>query len=188
MACARPYGVPGASLDAVEGRDYRLVMQPADGDVFHIRGAFRVVEPPRWRGRFHVEAGALTIYPVESPPDLDLVSASLRADADDLRVFVESLSTKLEQSFPGRCRVQRSGLFGKGGVREIRVELGDSRYELTHDEGVVSARRSSVIRGITLKSEELGLDQWIDSLAAQVVAEADRSERGRLALQKLLSG
>jgi hypothetical protein len=125
---------------------------------------------------------------VERPPDLDLVAASLRADAGDLRVFVESLATKLEQSFPGRCRVQRAGLFGKGGVREIRVEVGDSRYELAHNEGIVSTRRSSVVRGITLKSEELGLEQWIDSLAAQVVAEADLSERGRRALQRLLSG
>jgi hypothetical protein len=125
---------------------------------------------------------------VEGLPDFDLVSASLRADADDLRVFVGSLSTKLEQSFPGRCRVQRAGLFGKGSVRQVSVELGDKRYELTHDDGVVSARRSSVVRGITLKSEEIGLDEWIDSLAAQVVAEAEHSERDRLALEKLLSG
>jgi hypothetical protein len=122
------------------------------------------------------------------PPDFDLVAASLRADADDLRVFVESLAKKLAQLFPGRCRVQRAGVFGKGSVREVSVEIGDSRYELVHDDGAVSARRSSVVRGITLKSEKLALDEWIDSLAEQVVAEADRSERGRLALQKLLSG
>ena len=120
--------------------------------------------------------------------DFDLVAASLRADADDLRVFVEALSRKLEQLFPGRCRVQRAGLFGKGSVRQVSVEVGDSRHELSHDDGTVSARRSSVVRGITLKTEQLVLDEWIDSLAAQVVAEADRSERGRLALQKLLSG
>jgi len=125
---------------------------------------------------------------VEGAPDFDLVAASLRADTADLRVFVESLSAKLDQSFPGRCRVQRAGLLGKGNVRRLTVELGDSRYELAHDDGAVTARRSSVVRGITLKSEELGLDEWIDSLSAAVVAEADRSERGRLALQKLLSG
>ena len=119
--------------------------------------------------------------------ELELVAASLRSDADDLRVFVEALTTKLEQSFPGRCRVQRAGLFGKGEVRRISVAVGDSRYELLHDDGTVSARRSSVVRGITLKNEELGLDEWIDALATQVVAEAGRSERGRLALEKLLS-
>jgi hypothetical protein len=112
----------------------------------------------------------------------------LRADANDLRVFVEALTTKLEQSFPGRCRVRRSGLFGKGTVRQINLELGESRYELTNDAGTVVTRRASVVRGIALKSEQLGLDEWIDALAAQLVAEAGRSERGRLALEKLLSG
>ncbi len=121
-------------------------------------------------------------------PNFDLVAASLRADSVDLRVFVESLAAKLEQSFPGRCRVRRAGMLGKGSVRQIGVELGDGRYELTHDDGRISARRSSVVRGIALKSDELGLDEWIDSLAAEVVAEADRSERGRLALEKLVSG
>ncbi|HLY85148.1 MAG TPA: hypothetical protein VKO84_01360 [Gaiellaceae bacterium] len=120
--------------------------------------------------------------------DFDQVAASLRADADDLRVFVEALTTKLEQSFPGRCRVRRSGVRGKGSVRQVSVELGDSRYELTHDDGAVSTHRSSVVRGITLKSDELGLEEWIDSLAAEVVAEANRSERGRLALERLLNG
>jgi uncharacterized protein YndB with AHSA1/START domain len=31
----------------VEGTDYRIAMQPPDGDVFHIRGTFRAVEAPR---------------------------------------------------------------------------------------------------------------------------------------------
>jgi hypothetical protein len=125
---------------------------------------------------------------VSEAPNFDLVAASLRADAADLRVFVESVAKKLEESFPGRCRVKRAGLRGKGGVRQVTVELGDGRYELTHDDGTIATRRSSVVRGITLKSEELGIDEWIDALAAEVVAEADRSERGRLALEKLLSG
>jgi hypothetical protein len=124
---------------------------------------------------------------VGEQPDFDLVAASLRADADDLRLYVESLAAKLEQSFPGRCRVQRAGLFRHGSVRHVSVEIGDGRYELTHEDGRVSARRSSVVRGISLKSDELSLDEWIDSLAAQVVAEADRSERGRVAVEKLLS-
>jgi hypothetical protein len=121
-------------------------------------------------------------------PNFDLVAASLRADASDLRVFVESVAKKLEESFPGRCRVRRSGMLGKGSVRQVSIELGDAHYELTHDDGAISARRSSVVRGITLKNEDLGVDEWIDSLAAEMVAEADRSERGRVALERLLSG
>jgi uncharacterized protein YndB with AHSA1/START domain len=31
----------------VEGSDYRITMQPPEGDAFHIRGTFRAVEAPR---------------------------------------------------------------------------------------------------------------------------------------------
>ena len=40
------FTVPRIRFDAVEGTHYRIVMQPPDGDVFHIRGTFRAVQPP----------------------------------------------------------------------------------------------------------------------------------------------
>jgi uncharacterized protein YndB with AHSA1/START domain len=40
------FSVPDLLFDAVEGTDYRLVMQPPDGDAFHIRGTFQSVESP----------------------------------------------------------------------------------------------------------------------------------------------
>lgn len=41
------FTVPRLEFDATEGTDYRIAMQPPDGDVFHVRGTFRAVEPPR---------------------------------------------------------------------------------------------------------------------------------------------
>src|SRR3954465_4796256 len=40
------FTVQGLQFDAVAGTDYRIGMQRPDGDVFHIRGTFRAVEPP----------------------------------------------------------------------------------------------------------------------------------------------
>jgi uncharacterized protein YndB with AHSA1/START domain len=37
----------GLRVDAVEGGNYRLAMQPPEGDAFHIRRTFRTVEAPR---------------------------------------------------------------------------------------------------------------------------------------------
>jgi hypothetical protein len=42
------------------------------------------------------------------------------------------------------------------------------------------------VRGIVLKHEDLGLDEWIDSLSQELAETAERSERGRLALERLL--
>ena len=117
----------------------------------------------------------------------DLLAASLRADTQDLRSFVEALAAKLTGAFPDRVRVDRGGLLGNKRVKAVSVELGDERYELEHDDGRVACRRSSVVRGITLKSKELELDAWIDELSHQLFEEAGRSERDRAALERLLS-
>jgi uncharacterized protein YndB with AHSA1/START domain len=41
------FTVPDLEFDASEAKDYRIAMQPPEGDSFHIRGTFRDVEVPR---------------------------------------------------------------------------------------------------------------------------------------------
>jgi hypothetical protein len=127
---------------------------------------------------------------VEEAPDLDLLAASLRADATDTAAFLDALAARLEGALPGQVEVQRKGgLFGGGKrVRRIAVRLGDSHYEIEGEHGTLVARRRNVVRGIALKSEELGVDAWIDGLSADLLALAQRSEQGRLALERLLTG
>ena len=140
-------------------------------------------------------------------PDFELLAASLRADATDLRAFVEALAVKLEGALPGAIKVERGGggLFGGGRkrVEQISVGLGSDSFELESDDGRVrcsrrtakqrlrrhqpTARRT-VVRGIALKNEELTLDEWIDAVSRALVAEAESSERGRAALGRLLDG
>jgi hypothetical protein len=124
------------------------------------------------------------------PEDLDLLAASLRADAGDVDAFVEALAFKLEAALPGQVDVERRGglLGGRKRVRCIEVTLGDQRYEAEAERGRVTCRRRSVVRGIALKTQELDLDGWIAALSQDLVEEADRSERGRQALARLLEG
>ena len=39
------FTVTSLQLDAAEGAHYRIAMQPPEGDVFHVRGTFRVIQP-----------------------------------------------------------------------------------------------------------------------------------------------
>jgi uncharacterized protein YndB with AHSA1/START domain len=39
------FSAPSIELNAREGGRYRIAMQPPEGDVFHLGGVFRVVEP-----------------------------------------------------------------------------------------------------------------------------------------------
>ena len=118
----------------------------------------------------------------------DLLAASLRADSGDVKAFVEALATKLSESFPGHVNVEHRGglLRGAKPVKTITVALGDDRYELDHDAGRVVCIRRTVVRGIALKTEEIGLDAWIDALSHALVAQAETTERDRDALARLL--
>jgi hypothetical protein len=126
---------------------------------------------------------------VAEAPDLEVLAASLRADTSDTAVFLEALATKLEDALPGQVAVERKGrLFGgPKRVRRIEVRAGDTHYEIEAEGGVASARRRTVVRGIALKSEDLALDAWIDELSGDLLALAQRSEQGRIALQRLLT-
>jgi hypothetical protein len=120
-------------------------------------------------------------------PDFDVLAASLRSDSGDLRSYLEVLAAKLEDAFPGRTRVdRRGGVFGRGEVERIVLRLGKEEYELRSERGEPVAFRRSIVRGITLKNEELSLEAWVDDLSRALVAEADQSERGREAVEKLL--
>jgi hypothetical protein len=128
---------------------------------------------------------------LEKPFQFDLVAAQMRAESADLDAFVEGLATKLEEATPGMVRVERvrSGFRGPKRVRRITVDGGGVRLELAAEGGSrVEAKRARVSGGITLSSEPLDVDAWIEALARALADEADRNQKTRQALERLLLG
>ena len=122
--------------------------------------------------------------------DIDLVAASLRADAGDVGAFVEALAVKLEEAVPGAVRVERrrEGLFGPKLVRRIALDAGGQRLELRAGDGSVQTYCSRVSGGIVIKSEELGTDEWLRALGEALAVQAENSQTTRQALERLLNG
>jgi hypothetical protein len=122
--------------------------------------------------------------------DVDLLAASLRADAQDLRAFVEALAVKLEGAVPGAVRVdrRRDGMFGPKRVRRISLDAGGQRLELLAEQGSVNTRCGRLSGGIVLKSEELSIDEWLRVLGAALATQARSSQTTRQALERLLNG
>jgi hypothetical protein len=122
--------------------------------------------------------------------DFDLSAAGLRADGTDLRISVEVLASKLEESLPGRAHVERrgGGLLGRGPkrVRMVRIELGGNGYQLTVAGDRVEGFRERQVGGISIKREPLAPDEWVAALTADLRAEAERSAEARAALERLL--
>jgi len=126
----------------------------------------------------------------EPGADFDLAAAGLRADGGDLRVSLEVLANKLEQSLPGQTSVERrgGGLLRRGDarVRELRVMLGDFRYRLTVSGPQLECTREKEVGGISIKRESLEPGAWVSALTEDLQAQAERSTQARAALSSLL--
>jgi hypothetical protein len=134
------------------------------------------------------ESSSLDLPEENSSLDLDLVASALRADLNDISAFVEGLAVRLEQALPGFVKVTRTrqGFRGPKLVSEIAVETADGKLELIRQGGDVRAMRSRTSGGIVLKREEVGVDDWLTALTSVAAEQAQRSERTRQALQKLV--
>jgi hypothetical protein len=125
----------------------------------------------------------------DSGLDIELVTASLRADAGDLSTFVEAMAVKLEQALPQATAVERrrEGMFGPKRVRRISVDAGGRRLELRADGASVQTLCARLSGGIVLKSDEVPTDDWLRMLGEALADQAQRSETTRRALERLLN-
>lgn len=125
----------------------------------------------------------------QSEVDIDLLTASLRADASDVRAFVEALAVKLEQAIPQATTVQRrrDGTFGPKRVRRIAVDAGGQRLELRADGASVQTLCSRLSGGIVLKNEDVPTDAWLRLLGEALADQARHSQTTRQALERLLN-
>ena len=125
----------------------------------------------------------------QTDPDIDLVAASLRADAGDLRAFVEALAVKLEAAMPQSVSIERrrDGMFGPKSVRRIGVDAGGWRLELRTSSGSIQTTCSRLSGGIVLKREEVSTDEWLRALGAALTEQARISQTTRQALERLLN-
>ena len=120
--------------------------------------------------------------------DIDLVTASLRADAGDVGAFVEALAVKLEAAAPKVTAVERrrEGMFGPKRVRRIAVDAGGQRLELRSGGASVQTMSCRMSGGIVLKSEDVSMDEWLRALGEALAHQARTSQTTRQALERLL--
>jgi len=122
--------------------------------------------------------------------DIDLLAASLRADASDLGAFVEALAVKLEEAVPGGVSVERrrDGMFGPKRVQRIALEAGGRRLELRVAGSGLQTSCARLSGGIVIKNEQLPTDAWLNALSESLAEQAQHSKTTREALERLLNG
>jgi hypothetical protein len=119
--------------------------------------------------------------------DIDLLTASLRADAADSRAMIEALAARLEGDLPHLVKVHRRGFRGRGGVDAIDVALDDKQLRLSADGTRLTASVGTVSGGIVIKKRQLGVDEWLAELAAGLARVAEHDAKAGAVISSLLT-
>lgn len=121
--------------------------------------------------------------------EVGVAGALAHAYAQDARTFLPLLAQVLTSALPDETQVERrGGLFQREKpVRKVTVALGDSIYTLEDlGRGPLAAQRAKVVRGITLKTEAVPVEDWLADLSAHVASRAQQNEKAFFALKNLL--
>lgn len=144
-------------------------------------------------------APADTTSPIPSPADpspgdldLDLLSASIRADAADTDSFFKVLASKLADALGEKVQIKReAGMFKRDKAAVgITVDLATGAgvvLEATRKGGSIECVVNRPVRGIVVSSKPVSLAEWIDSLTKALADEARHSEATWKALHGMLA-
>ncbi len=123
--------------------------------------------------------------------DLDLLLSSLDADASDTAAYFSALAVKLHDVLGNRLSVERERVGGllrrqEGAPRKLVVDLGEDHLEAERTGSSVRCTSRHTVRGIVLRNDEIDFAEWLQRLMGALVAEAQKSDATRTALEALV--
>jgi hypothetical protein len=122
--------------------------------------------------------------------DLDLATASLLADGNDIEMLLRVLVKQLSEAFGERLSVEREGgRFRKSDkIKALDVTLGNDSYRAEVTKGQVVSTVGHSSGGIRIRSEQVRLDEWLRRLLGSLRTEAAHSQVARQALENIIIG
>lgn len=119
---------------------------------------------------------------------MGVAAALAREYAAEGSAFIPTLSRLLLDALPDCAEpVMAGGFLAKKTVAGVRVTLGDFQYTLDgSSKGPVKASRTHIVRGISLKSEPITVDEWLAEVGEGIDRRMHESNRIRTALGGLL--
>jgi hypothetical protein len=123
------------------------------------------------------------------PYDLSLAAAQLAANGADLRVMLKVLIGQLTEILGDRLQIERAGRFRKTEeIESIRIAVGDDTLDAQVDGPTVRCTIGHSSGGIRIRSEQVGMAEWLTRLLGVLQDEAEHSERARQALERIVIG
>jgi hypothetical protein len=122
--------------------------------------------------------------------DLNLAAATLQSNSTDVHILLKALSTELSSTLGERLRVERAGgRFHKSdAISRLLIAMGNETFEAVIEGPVLRCSVAHSSGGIRIRSETVGVDEWIVRLLGALKAEAAYSESARQALENIVIG
>jgi hypothetical protein len=120
--------------------------------------------------------------------DLDLATASLRADSTDVRILLKVLSDQLADALGDRLTIRRPGgrLRRSEVIQGMEIALGSDLFSASLSGSSLECSIAHLSGGIKIRSDRVGLDEWISRLLLALQDEAKHSQATRVALENLV--
>jgi len=132
----------------------------------------------------------------DSGPSLEMITAALRADSADVALYARVLTESLGDALPEGCvevdraRTMSDRMRGRPGeVRKITVRLGEKVLILgVRNGGPPAAEVCREVRGVVLSRQPVGVGEWVNELAQELIAYAQQNAHAAEVLRKLVAG
>ena len=122
--------------------------------------------------------------------DLNLAAATLRSNSTDVRILLKALISELSSTLGERLRVEHAGgRFRKSdAVARVLIAMGNESFEAAIEGPELHCVVAHSSGGIRIRSEAVGVDEWIVRLLGALQVEAAHSESARQALENIVIG
>lgn len=129
------------------------------------------------------------------PGTVGLVASALTSSADfsDVAMFTRVFTRSFAQALPeGMVDVEHSRTMGDrlagrpGRPVALRISFPERRLELRATRGWPDAEIDQVVRGVVLSRRQVDVEEWVQTLAAELTDLAARNAAARAALAALL--
>ena len=122
--------------------------------------------------------------------DLELATASLLADGQDVHILLKVLVKQLSGAFGERLKVEQKGGFLRKSdeIKSVEVAIGNDVFRTELQGGRVDCTVGHASGGIRIRSEKLEMDEWLRRLLGSLQSEAAHSQSARQALENIVIG
>jgi hypothetical protein len=131
----------------------------------------------------------------DDPLSLEMVTAALRLDSNDVAIYASVLTKSLSEALPPeyvtveRERSMADRMKGRAGeVSKVEVRLGDQVMSLALKNGRPVAVIGREVRGVVLSTKVVPLQQWAAALANALMVHAENNAQTAEALRRLVLG